>query len=75
MTFLLPRTVAARVVSARLVDIHGDRWVDVALEPAGEPPLTGRVAAGDCPHDLAPGETVDARIVLGSVVGVTRTSG
>jgi len=74
MNLLLPQTRTGTVPSARPVDIHGDRYVDVALalEGAGEPPVTGRVSATDCPPDLSPGERVSARFTMGVLTRVAR---
>jgi hypothetical protein len=56
------------------VDIHGDRWVDLAIEFDDAPgaPVSGRVAAGECPAGLAPGERVRARLVMGMMTRVDR---
>jgi len=73
MSLLLPQTREATVVSARPVDIHGARFVDVTVAFAeGGPPLTSRVAANECPADLAPGDHVNVRIVVGMMTRVTR---
>ena len=71
---LLPQELNAIVRAARAVDIHGDRYVDVALELAGAPGAmrTGRVPAGECPADLAPDDRVRAKFVMGVMVRVTR---
>jgi hypothetical protein len=76
VNFLLPRTVLAVVTRVQPVDIHGDRWVDVALasEEPGEPALAGRIAANECPEALAPGERVEARVVMGNLVGLKRAA-
>jgi hypothetical protein len=71
---LLPQEIVALVHAARPVDIHGDRYVDVTLtaEDAPDTPRTGRVPASECPPDLAPGEKVRARFVMGVMVKVSR---
>jgi hypothetical protein len=74
MSLLLPQTRAGAVHAAAPVNIHGDRFVDVAVALDGEPgpPVTGRVSATDCPDSLAPGERVNVRFVMGVMVRVTR---
>lgn len=71
---LLPEERAATVRIVRPVDIHGDRYVDlqVELDDARSEPRTGRVPAGECPGDLAPGDHVTIRFVLGVMVKITR---
>jgi len=74
VSLLLPQTRSGTVQSARLVDIHGDRYVDVALllDDAGAAPVTGRVSATECPPGLAPGERVEARFMMGVITRVSR---
>lgn len=74
MNLLLPQTREATVLAARAVDIHGDRFFDVTLrfDERGVEPVTSRVSATECPHDLVEGERVSARLVLGIVTRVTR---
>ena len=74
MNLLLPQTREATVLAARAVDIHGDRFFDVTLrfDEPGVEPVTSRVSATECPHDLAEGERVSARLVLGIVTRVAR---
>ena len=74
MSLLLPQTRTGIVRSARPVDIHGDRYVDlaIALEGAEAGPVAGRVGATECPPDLSPGERVSVRFTLGVITGVTR---
>ena len=74
MGLLLPQTRPGTVQSVRLVDIHGDRYVDVAvsLDDAGAATVTGRVSATECPHDLAPGERVSVRFTMGVITRVSR---
>jgi len=74
MNLLLPQTRAGAVRSATPVDIHGDRFVDVAILLDGETgsPATGRVSATECPAALAPGERVSVRFVMGVMVKVAR---
>ena len=74
MSFLLPQTIEAMVTSARPLSIHGDLYVDLLLVPAGheDAPVSARIAAGECPAALQPGERVLARIVMGVVTRVDR---
>ena len=74
MGLLLPQTRTGTVQSARLVDIHGDRYVDVAvsLDDAGAATVTGRVSAMECPLDLSPGERVSVRFTMGVITRVSR---
>ena len=74
MSLLLPQTRTGTLQSVRLVDIHGDRWVDVAvaLEDPGAAPVTGRVSAMECPPDLKPGERVSIRFTMGVMTRITR---
>ncbi|MBI5168663.1 MAG: hypothetical protein HZA61_04155 [Candidatus Eisenbacteria bacterium] len=74
MNLLLPQTREAIVLAARIVDLHGDRFVDVTLrfDEPGAAPVTSRVSGTECPHDLAEGERVTARLVLGIVTRVVR---
>ena len=74
MSLLLPQTRAGTVRAATPVNIHGDRFVDVAVALDGEtgPPTVGRVGATECPESLAPGERVSARFVMGVMVRVAR---
>ena len=74
MNLLLPQTRTGTVHSATPVNIHGDRFVDVAVALDGEagPPTVGRVGATECPDALAPGERVNARFVMGVMVRVAR---
>lgn len=74
MNLLLPQTRTGTVTSARLVDIHGDRWVDVAvaLDGAGDAPAQGRVSATECPPDLKSGERVSVKFTMGVMTRVQR---
>ena len=74
MSLLLPQTRTGTVRSVRPVDIHGDRYVDlaVALDDAGAAPVTGRVSAMECPPDLTPGERVSVRFTMGVITRVSR---
>ncbi|MBK7367795.1 MAG: hypothetical protein IPJ04_07735 [Candidatus Eisenbacteria bacterium] len=74
MNLLLPQTREATVLASRAVDIHGDRFFDVTLrfDEPGLEPVTSRVSATECPPDLAEGERVSARLVLGIVTRVSR---
>jgi hypothetical protein len=77
MSLLLPQERAGTVRAMRPVDIHGDRYVDLSVEldeAAGSTtPSTGRISAGECPADLAPGDRVSVRFVMGVMVRVSRT--
>jgi hypothetical protein len=75
VSLLLPQNRAALVLAVQPVDIHGDRYVDVALRFDGYegPPMTARLGAGDCPVDLQAGERVEARVVMGVVTRLART--
>jgi hypothetical protein len=77
MSLLLPQTREAIVRSVRWVDIHGDRYLDLALTLTGQggSALSGRVGARECPADLAVGEQVSVRITLGVITRVERVSG
>jgi hypothetical protein len=72
MSLLLPQTRAGTVRSAHVVDIHGDRYVDVsvALDDVGQS-VTGRVPAMECPPDLKPGERVSLRFTMGVITKVS----
>ena len=74
MSLLLPQTQAGTVPSARPLDIHGDGYVDIALILDAQPdaPVTGRLAATECPADLAPGEPVEARFVMSVITRLIR---
>jgi hypothetical protein len=74
VSLLLPQEVAATVRGVRPLDIHGDRYVDVSVETDDTPPrvLSGRVPASECPGDLAVGERVSARFMMGVMVRVKR---
>ncbi len=73
MSLLLPQTRTGTVKSIRLVDIHGDRYVDLAvlLDDAAEP-VTGRVSAMECPPDLANGQRVSVSFTMGIITKVSR---
>ena len=77
MSLLLPQTRAGVVRLATPVDIHGDRYVDLAIALDGEtgPPVPGRVGASDCPPSLVPGERVSVRFTMGVMVRVAREAG
>ena len=74
MSLLLPQELACTVLGMRPVDIHGDRYVDVAVETDEVPPreMSGRVPASECPDDLAVGERVNVRFVMGVMVRIKR---
>jgi hypothetical protein len=77
MSLLLPQTRTGIVRTATQVDIHGDRYVDLAIALDGEPdpPARGRVAASECPGTLAPGDRVSVRFTMGVMVRVSRDAG
>ena len=74
MSLLLPQTRSGTVKRVGLVDIHGDRYVDVAVivDDVGAAPITGRVSAMECPPDLKPGERVSVRFTMGVITKVSR---
>lgn len=74
MSFLLPQTREATVVEVRPVSLHGDRYLDLMLQvdEPGSAPLSVRLGAAECPAELAAGEKVQARILMGVVVSVSR---
>jgi hypothetical protein len=74
MSFLLPQERIGIVRQTRAVDIHGDRYVDLSLDLEDAPgeARTGRIAASECPADLAVGDRVSVRFVMGVMVKVTR---
>ena len=74
MSLLLPQTRAGVVQSVRLLDIHGDRYLDLALalEDYGSAPITGRIGASECPADLKVGERVSVSFTMGVITRVTR---
>ncbi len=74
MSFLLPQTRTGVVASTRVVDIHGDRYVDVAIaiDGDGAPGATGRVSVMECPADLMTGERVSVRFTMGVMTRIER---
>ena len=74
VSLLLPQTRVGLVRAATPLSIHGDRYVDLAIELEGDagPPVTGRIGANDCPTSLAPGERVSVRFMMGVIVRVAR---
>ena len=74
MSLLLPQTRTGTVQSVRPVDIHGDRYVDVAvlLDELGAAPVTGRVSAMECPPDLTLGERVSVSFTVGVITRMSR---
>ena len=74
MSLLLPQTRTGTVQSVRLVDLHGDRYVDVVvlLDDPDAASVTGRVGATECPPELTPGERVSVRFTMGVIVRVSR---
>ncbi len=77
MSFLLPQTRTAVVQGVRMVDIHGDRYIDVVLvlEGAAAEPARGRISVLECPQDLAAGERVAVRFTMGVMTNVSRVTG
>ncbi len=71
---LLSKEQTGTVRAARTVDIHGDRYVDlaVAFEGSSSSEAVGRVPLSECPGDLQPGDAVRVRFVLGVMVSVQR---
>ena len=74
MSLLLPQNRAGIVRAATPVSIHDDRYVDLVVTLDGEagPPVTGRLSAGECPANLAPGERVTVRFVMGVMMRAAR---
>ena len=75
MSLLLPQSRFATVVSLRVLDIHGDRYVDltISLDDYGAAPVVGRVGASDCPADLKEGDRVSVSFTMGVITRVTRS--
>jgi hypothetical protein len=76
MSLLLPQNRTGLLRAATPVDIHGDRYVDVAiaLDDDAGPATVGRLGAGDCAAGLAPGDRVRVRFIMGVMVSVARES-
>ena len=77
MSFLLPQDRFARVQRMQSVDIHGDRYVDLALLYEGdesEGARMARVPRSECPEGLAEGVRVSVRIVVGVVTRLSLTA-
>src|SRR5262245_8325147 len=73
VSLLLPQTRTGTVQSVRQVDIHGDRYLDLAVTlDDAEAPVVGRVGAMECPPDLAPGDRVSLRFTMGVITSVSR---
>lgn len=73
MSLLLPQTRRGTVKSARAIDIHGDRYVDLVVALNDETaPFAGRVSATECPSDLEPGDPVILRFTMGVITKVIR---
>lgn len=75
MSFLLPQDRRATLERMQSVDIHGDRYLDLALLYDGEEeagPRVARVGRSECPDGLAPGDRVNVRVVMGVVTRVAR---
>ncbi len=75
MSLLLPQSRAGVLRAIRPVDIHGDRWVDLAVDLEDGVTTTGRLAASELPADLAPGDRVSVRFVMGQMTKVERAAG
>jgi len=75
MNFLLPQTREATVTQVREVSLHGDHYLDLVLlvDEPGSAPLSVRLGAAECPADLAAGDKVKARIMMGVVVKLERS--
>ena len=75
MSFLLPQTREATVIQVREVSLHGDRYLDLVLQvdEPGSAPLSVRLGAAECPADLAEGDKVQARLLMGVVVKIERS--
>lgn len=76
MSFLLPQSRAGTVRRVVPVDLHGDRYVDLVVELDDAPgaPASGRLAAMECPAEIAAGERVVVRFTMGVMVGIARGS-
>lgn len=75
MSFLLPQDRIATLERMQPVDIHGDRYFDLALVYEGETAAGARVARvsqSECPDGLAPGDRVSVHMVLGVVTRIAR---
>src|SRR5262252_4433525 len=74
MSLLLPQSRDGVVHSIRMLDIHGDRYVDLSLSLAdyGSAPVTGRIGATECPADLKVGDRVSVHFTMGVMTRVTR---
>ena len=77
MSLLLPQTRTGTVHTARPLEIHGDRYLDVAVLLDDEPaaPVAGRLSAMDCPSGLLPGDRVRVCFTLGVMTRVEHASG
>ncbi len=77
MSFLLPQDRLATLERVQPVDIHGDRYLDLALRYDGDDAgaRMARVSRSECPDGLAAGERVQVRIVMGVVTRVARAEG
>jgi hypothetical protein len=76
VSLLLPQSRACTVLGVQPVEIHGDRYVDVALrvDDAGPEPIRARLSAFDCPKDLVAGEQVTARFTMGVITKLERAT-
>lgn len=75
MAFLLPQNREALLEGVRSLDLHGDRYLDLLLRFEGEPEArVVRLHASECPPDLAAGESLSVRFVMGVATSVARPS-
>lgn len=77
MSFLLPQDRFATVDRMQSVDIHGDRYFDLALVYEGDVAdgtRLARVSQSECPAGMAAGDRVSVRIVLGVVTRIAHAS-
>ncbi|MCU0622020.1 MAG: hypothetical protein MUC69_11015 [Gemmatimonadales bacterium] len=75
MNLLLPQEREAVLEALRRVDIHGDRYVDVALRFDDGTAAGGRLGAAELPAGLVAGERVRARFVMRVLVALRRSGG
>ena len=79
MSLLLPQTRTGTVNSVRPLNIHGDRYMDLAIsledaeiKTARNEPINGRVSSQACPPDLVSGDRVSVKIMMGMITHVSR---
>lgn len=80
MSLLMAQTRTGTVNSVRPLNIHGDRYMDLAISLESDEikdsrmePISGRVSAQACPPDLVSGDKVSVRITMGMIMNVTRS--